>query len=128
MQTSAVGTFEDGLDDRRRFGGQEDLFGALGQSAVVAARKHQVAQEARPVADVVVLVVLGQTATIQKMPHYHYHSLAVSVHWNWLRLMAFHAHLKMYWHNSLVCLGLDKHSLAARFRICSFTTSCCETQ
>ena len=35
-------------------------------------------------------------------------------------------YLKTYWQSTFVCFGLDRHNLEAKFRICSFTTSCCE--
>ena len=56
----SVVTFKLGLEDRGRFGSQEDFLGVLGEHTLVACRENELAQEAGPVADVIVLVVLGQ--------------------------------------------------------------------
>lgn len=57
---SRVGTFEGGLQDGSGFLGQEELLGIFVEGPALLGGHNELADEASPVADVIILVVLGQ--------------------------------------------------------------------
>lgn len=57
----AVPTFERRLQDRGRFGCQEELLGMAAEGPALLRRDDELPGEARSVTDIIVLVVLGQT-------------------------------------------------------------------
>lgn len=59
-RASRVGTFEGGLQDGSGFLGQEELLGIFVEGPALLGGHNELADEASPVADVVILVVLGQ--------------------------------------------------------------------
>lgn len=62
--TSGWSTFESGLEDRRRLGGQQDAAGVLVEGAALLAGHNQLSDEARPVSNVVVLVVFAEVENV----------------------------------------------------------------
>lgn len=56
-----VPTFERRLQDRGRFGCQEELLGMAAEGPALLRRDDELPGEARSVTDIIVLVVLGQT-------------------------------------------------------------------
>lgn len=82
---SRVGTFEGGLQDGSGFLGQEELLGIFVEGPALLGGHNELADEASPVADVVILVVLGQVEHVlgqQLALHQGAHSgLAFSSHW-----------------------------------------------
>lgn len=61
---SSFCTFKRRLEDRCRFEGEKQLLGVLAESPALLRGHNELANEARPITDVVVLVVLGQVENI----------------------------------------------------------------